>query len=87
MSRSSSDFSTTGVKQSWNDLGPVTLEAGTRVEVRTGFDRTWAKGFEVVAAKDAGYVVRRLSDGRELPAVFDAERIRRERRDDNMWWL
>jgi hypothetical protein len=78
---------TRGVNQSGGEPGRVRFDAGTRVEVRTGFERTWARGFEIVAANDAGYTVRRLSDGRELPVVFDDDRVRRERRDDNLWWL
>jgi hypothetical protein len=56
-------------------------------EVRTGYDRTWAKGFEVFATEPAGYRLRRLSDGRELPRTFAADDVRRERRDANMWWI
>ena len=62
------------------------LGAGTRVQVRTGFDRAWASGFEVVD-EGGGYLVRRLSDGRVLPRRFSAEEIRRERRGDDMWWV
>ena len=60
---------------------------GTKVEVRTTYDRTWARGFEVLDGCDEGYRVRRLSDGRELPATFPATEVRRERRDANMWWV
>lgn len=65
----------------------TTLAAGTKVEVRTTYDRSWARGFEVVTASEEGYRLRRLSDGAELPAVFARDDIRRERRDANMWWL
>jgi len=65
----------------------VVLEPGTRVEVRTGFDRSWAKGFVVLEETDDGYRIQRLSDGRHLPTVFSADRVRRERRDDTMWWI
>jgi hypothetical protein len=61
---------------------------GSRVEVRTGFDRSWAKGFEVVAVLDGDrYQVRRLSDGMELPTPFPAEEVRRARRENEMWWV
>ena len=61
------------------------LAPGTRVEVRTGFDRSWATGFTVERAEPDGYVVRRRSDGEVLPAVFDPADVRRERKN-SMWW-
>jgi hypothetical protein len=60
------------------------LTSGTKVEVRTGFDRSWARGFEVVDACAEGYRLRRLSDGRELPATFAPGDVRREQ---SMWWI
>jgi hypothetical protein len=63
------------------------ITAGTRVEVRTGYDRSWAGGFEVLAESQQGFTVRRLSDGRELPHTFAPDDVRRERRDANMWWV
>jgi hypothetical protein len=65
----------------------MTLETGTRVEVRTGYDRSWAKGFEVLDACAEGYRLRRLSDGSPLPATFAVTDVRKERRDKNMWWV
>jgi hypothetical protein len=62
------------------------LTAGMRVEVRRRFDQHWARGFEVVEATDAGYRVRRLSDGIVLPAEFIADDVRRERKRQGMWW-
>ena len=61
------------------------LEPGTRVEVRIGFDRSWADGFEVVAATNVGYQVRRRTDGQVLPTAFNEDAIRRER-NNSMWW-
>jgi hypothetical protein len=64
------------------------LRPGTRVEVRTGFDRSWARGFEVtVAEAGGGYRVRRLSDGSEVPMTFPIDDVRRARRDNDMWWF
>jgi hypothetical protein len=63
------------------------FKQGTKVEVRTAFDRSWARGFEILDGCDEGYRLKRLSDGRELPATFAPEDIRRERRDANMWWV
>ena len=62
------------------------LKAGIRVEVRSRFDRTWAKGFEVAGLADDGYVLRRLSDGEILPTHFPRDDVRRERKQ-GMWWV
>jgi hypothetical protein len=78
---------TTGVSQQREDAaGVTTLAAGTKVEVRTTFDRSWARGFEILEATPEGYRLRRLSDGATLPAIFPGDDVRRARRDDNMWW-
>lgn len=61
------------------------LHIGTKVDVRTGFDRSWASGFHVEEATDEGYRVRRRSDGTVLPTVIPAEDVRRERKN-SMWW-
>ena len=63
------------------------MDPGTRVEVRTTFDRSWARGFEVMTACADGYTVRRVSDGNALPTTFPVEAVRRERRETNMWWV
>ena len=63
-----------------------TLEVGTDVEVRTGFDRSWAKGFVVVEVTDIGYRLRRTSDASVLPAIFPMEDVRKERKS-GMWWF
>jgi len=57
------------------NLGP-----GTRVEVRSGYGTSWARGF-VVADVDRDsdqYLVRRVSDGHVLPEAFDSDALRRE---------
>ena len=62
------------------------LAPGTKVEVRTSFDRSWARGFEVVeAVGGAAYVVRRLTDDFVLPVALPAEDVRRERK--SFWWV
>ena len=66
------------------------MDAGTRVEVRSRFDRAWARGFEVaetLAGSDAGYRIRRRSDGSVLPVVFSCEDVREEHRRNDMWWV
>lgn len=74
------------------------MKVGTRVEVRSQFDRSWANGFEIAeivrdgtegeSGEDgpgARYKIRRLSDGMVLPRDFDWEDVRRERKG-GMWW-
>src|SRR5688572_26025869 len=58
-----SAIATARVSQDCQDHERVTLEPGAKVEVRTAFDRSWARGFEVEAVTDEGYRLRRLSDG------------------------
>ena len=63
------------------------LAPGTKVEVRTSFDRSWARGFEVVEVVGSGaYVVRRLSDDVILPVALPADDVRRER-SSSYWWV
>ena len=62
------------------------LLAGIRVEVRSRFEQQWTKGFEVVGVASDGYIVRRLSDGEELPVRFSRDEVRRERKSGN-WWF
>jgi hypothetical protein len=62
------------------------LAPGTKVEVRTGFDRSWTNGFSVETVEDNGYRVRRRSDGQVLPVVFARADVRRERKNA-MWWM
>ncbi|HPU39921.1 MAG TPA: hypothetical protein PLS63_10125 [Microthrixaceae bacterium] len=52
------------------------LGAGTTVEVHSGFDQRWTRGFTVVDVTDAGYLLRRQSDGSVLPAWFPLEQVR-----------
>lgn len=62
------------------------LAPGTKVEVRRSLDGKWAQGFEVIAGGEAGYRLRRLSDGVELPVEMPAADVRRARKRD-MWWI
>lgn len=61
------------------------LPARTRVEVRTGFDRSWATGFVIESWIDGGYLVRRRSDDELLPVTIPPADVRRERKKQ-MWW-
>ena len=62
------------------------LTPGTKVEVRTGFDRSWAPGFVVESVTATGYVVRRRSDDEVLPVPIAHADVRRERKN-SMWWV
>ena len=64
---------------------PNRLEPGTKVEVRTGFDRSWSAGFVVEEPTEGGYRVRRRSDDEVLPVAIPADDVRRERKN-SMWW-
>jgi len=66
-------------------LSESMLPAGTRVEVRRRFDDKWSKGFVVSGTTNEGYLVRRPSDGEELPVIIDADDVRKERKN-NTWW-
>jgi hypothetical protein len=69
------------------------MQPGTRIEVRSRYDRRWARGFEVDAVVDeasdhpARYRVRRRSDGAVLPALFVDDEVREEHRGRSMWWI
>jgi hypothetical protein len=62
------------------------VDPGTRVEVRSRFDLSWARGFEVAEQTDGGYRIKRVSDGIVLPTEFSDDDVRRERRRQGMWW-
>ena len=63
------------------------LAVNDEVEVRNHFDGRWARGFEITGTTPEGYLVRRVSDGRELPTVFDHHEVRpRRERKRNSWW-
>ena len=51
---------------------------GTRVEVRSGYGSSWARGFEVAGVDGDEYRLRRVSDGQVLPEPFDSGELRRE---------
>jgi hypothetical protein len=63
-----------------------TVEPGTRVEVRSRFDESWGRGFEIAEVTEHGYRIRRVSDGIVLPVEFDEDDVRRERRRQGLWW-
>jgi hypothetical protein len=52
------------------------LAPGTPVEVLNRFTPAWSRGFEVVGAGEEGYVLRRVSDARVLPAEFRPAEVR-----------
>jgi hypothetical protein len=62
------------------------LRPGTAVEVRSRFDGSWSIGFEVADVEEAGYIIRRMSDGSLLPVPLPLDDVRRERRRET-WWV
>ena len=52
---------------------------GVDVEVRSSFDRSWVRGFQIVEVLTQpirGYRLRRRSDGFILPRLFAAQEVR-----------
>ena len=75
-------------------MEPVTraVDPGTRVEVRTRFDRRWSTGFEVDSVLGTGdeglrYRIRRRSDDSVLPTDFGPDEVRSEKKGRSMWWI
>ena len=62
------------------------MKPGTRVEVRSRFDQSWGRGFEIVEVVDGGSRIRRLSDGEVLPVDFPEDDVRREKKKQGLWW-
>ncbi len=62
------------------------MQPGMRVEVRSRFDQSWARGFEIAEVVEGGYLVRRLSDGKVLPIAFSDDDLRREKKKQGLWW-
>lgn len=63
------------------------MRPGTHVEVRSTFDGSWVRGFELVETEDDGSMrLRRLSDGSVLPTPFPPDDVRRERTRET-WWV
>lgn len=59
------------IRDPWGMLTP-----GRLVEVRDRFIGAFRPGFEVVGLTEDGYVVKRVSDGRVLPARLPAHDLR-----------
>lgn len=68
------------------DAAGTSLRQGTKVEVRSTLDGTWAGGFVVEAVTDTGYLLRRRSDDTVLGQELPRDAVRRERRN-SMWWI
>jgi hypothetical protein len=62
------------------------LAPGTQVEVRNRYQGTWVRGFEVSEVTEAGYRIRRLSDGSILGDLFTRDDVRRQRSRQGFWW-
>ena len=57
------------------------LPSGTPVQVRDRFEFAFRSGFEVSETTDAGYRLRRRSDGVELPVEFSINDVRQDSPD------
>ena len=57
------------------------VERDVRVEVRSRFDGSWCRGFEIGGVLEDGesYRIRRVSDGVVLPVTISADDIAEER--------
>jgi hypothetical protein len=53
------------------------LAAGTPVDVKNRYIRSWSSGFEVAALVESGYLIRRMSDQSILPDVLGFDEVRR----------
>jgi hypothetical protein len=65
---------------------PTPAAPGDKVEVRRRLDDKWARGFTVLDVDEAGYRLRRLSDGVEIPATFCPADVRKEKKRDTWWY-
>ena len=54
---------------------PWRIGVGTPVEARDRFCGSWSRGFEIEAATEHGYLLRRLSDRYVLPIEFGADAV------------
>ncbi len=68
-----------------NDFDARWLPLGTPVQVRDRFEFAFRSGFEVSAATDAGYRLRRRSDGVELPIEFAVDDVRPDSSSGDGW--
>ena len=62
------------------------MDPGTKVEVRSRFDQSWSRGFEVAEHTEHGYRIKRLSDGMVLPIEFSDDDVRQEKHRQSLWW-
>ncbi len=62
------------------------LKPGMRVEVRSRFDDSWARGFEVAEVLPDSYRLRRLSVLSVLPVEFSFDDVRKDLKKQGFWW-
>lgn len=77
MNVSSIDDRSATVTPGRSGSGGRPLRAGDPVLVRNRFEDRWVHGFSVAVRGDAGYQLRRASDGAILPAWFPPGMVRR----------
>ena len=63
------------------------LAPGAEVEVRTHYQASWARGFEVASVEGDRVRVRRRSDGSVLPTAVDRSDVRRRAATNESPWM
>jgi hypothetical protein len=63
------------------------LSPGAEIEVRTHYQGSWARGFEVASVTGDRVGVRRRSDGSLLPVDVDRKEVRHPRSADDSPWM
>ena len=63
------------------------LAPGAEVEVRTRYQASWARGFEVASVDGDLVHVRRRSDGTLLPIALDRADVRQRGSGDESPWM
>jgi hypothetical protein len=57
-------------------IGTSVFPDGTSVDVKNRYIGTWSRGFEIAGRVEAGYLIRRLSDGSVLPDPLSFDEVR-----------
>ena len=63
------------------------LSPGAEIEVRTHYQGSWARGFEVASVTGDRVGVRRRSDGSLLPVEVERNEVRHPRSADSPWMV
>jgi hypothetical protein len=55
---------------------PSSFAVGAPVDVKNRYIGTWSRGFQIAAVVEAGYLIRRMSDGSILPDALCFDEVR-----------